>query len=320
MQRSLEQRYAIKFCVKLGKTGTETLEMLRQAYAKEALSSAQVFRWHKAFKDGREDVEDEQRSGCPSSSTSDQNVRKKRVKEVLYSDRRVSVRMIADIVGLPKTDVHRIVSGNLHMRKICAKLVPKVLTADQKNIRVSISRELTDRLTSEPNFLQRVITGDKTWVFEYDPETKRQSSEWHTPASPRQKKARMSKSKIKSMLIVFFDCRGVVHKEFVPTRQTVNAKFYVQVLDRLRKRVARVRPEIKHAWILHHDNASSHTALTVREFLATKNIPTLPQPPYSPDMAPCDFFLFLIIIKFYHSHLCVDFRGFLEKIYQAITS
>ncbi|KAL6265932.1 hypothetical protein P5V15_002777 [Pogonomyrmex californicus] len=84
-------------------------------------------------------------------STSE-NVR--RVKEVLDSDRRFSIRMTSDIVELPKTDVHRIVSENLHMRKICAKLVPKVLINDQKNICVSISRELTDHLTNKPNFLQ----------------------------------------------------------------------------------------------------------------------------------------------------------------------
>ena len=68
MQRSLEQRYAIKFCVKLGKPGSETLQLLRKAYGDAVLSSSQVFRWHKAFKDGRESVEDEQRAGRPSTS------------------------------------------------------------------------------------------------------------------------------------------------------------------------------------------------------------------------------------------------------------
>lgn len=93
--------------------------------------------------------------------------------------------MTANIFGLPKTDVQRIVSQNLQMRKICAKLVPKVLTDDQKNICISILCKLTDRLKlSEPNFLHGVITGDETWVFEYVSETKRQSSEWHALASP----------------------------------------------------------------------------------------------------------------------------------------
>ena len=69
------------------------------------------------------------------------------------------------------------------------------------------------------------------------------------------KKARMSKLKIKSMLICFFDSQGVVQKEFVPQGQTVNKQHYREVLERLRKRVHRVQPEIADTWMLHHDNA-----------------------------------------------------------------
>ncbi|GFU73958.1 uncharacterized protein TNCV_3784731 [Trichonephila clavipes] len=58
MQQSIEQRYAIKFCIRLGKSGASTLEMIQQAYARESLLQAQVFRWHKMFK-GWESMEDE---------------------------------------------------------------------------------------------------------------------------------------------------------------------------------------------------------------------------------------------------------------------
>ncbi|PNF16231.1 hypothetical protein B7P43_G15109 [Cryptotermes secundus] len=109
-------------------------------------------------------------------------------------------------------------------RKVCTKLVPKVLTGDQKSRRVETCQELLDLCESDPHFLDNVITGDKTWVFEYDPETKRQSAEWHISASPCPKKGRMSKSKVKVILIVFFDIRGLVHLEFVPHGTTINAK------------------------------------------------------------------------------------------------
>ena len=199
MQMSLEQRYAIKFCAKLGKSGSETLQLLRTAYGDGVFSSVQILRWHKAFKDGREIVEDEQRAGRPSTSRTEKNVA--RVKAVLDRNRRLSVRLIAEEVGLPKKDVDRIVTEDLHMRKIFAELVPKNLSDEQN---VLVSRELLDHVTSETNFLQRVIIGDEAWVFGYDPTTKRQSSEWHTSQSPRPKKARMSKSRVKSMLIIFF--------------------------------------------------------------------------------------------------------------------
>ena len=72
------------------------------------------------------------------------------------------------------------------------------------------------------------------------------------------KKARRSKSKIKSMLICFFDSQGIVHTESVPQGQTVNQFYYCEILERLRRRVVRVRPSIANNWILHHDNAFSH--------------------------------------------------------------
>jgi len=72
--------------------------------------------------------------------------------------------------------------------------------------------------------------------------------------------------------------------------QTVNAAFFVEVLERLRKRI--VRPAIAKSWRLHHDNAPSHTAFRVTDHLAKHNIAMVPQPPYSPDVAPADFFLF----------------------------
>ena len=90
----------------------------------------------------------------------------------------------------------------------------------------------------------------------------------------------------------FFYSKGVVHKEFVPPGQTVNAVFYVEVLKRLKTRVARVRLEIASTWVLYHDNAPSHASLLVREFLAKQTVATLHQPPYSPDLDPPDFFLF----------------------------
>jgi len=174
------------------------------------------------------------------------------------------------------------------MRKVCAKLVPKVLTDEQKALRVLRCRELLELCEGDPNFLDLVITGDESWVFEYDPETKRMSAEWHTSASPRPKRARMSKSRVKCMLM-FFDVRGIVHHEFVPQGQTVNSLFYVEVLKRLRQRVNRVWPGMKDTWRLHHDNAPAHTAFIVNDYLAKSRVP---QPPYSPDVPPADFFLF----------------------------
>ena len=92
----------------------------------------------------------------------------------------------------------------------------------------------------------------------------------------------------------FFDFKGLVHHEFVPEGQTVNQHFYQQVLARLSDRVRRCRRGLwsDAAWLLHHDNAPAHTAISVRQFLTKRQITTLDHPPYSPDLAPSDFWLF----------------------------
>jgi len=92
----------------------------------------------------------------------------------------------------------------------------------------------------------------------------------------------------------FFDAEGVIRREFVPEGQKVNAEFYVDVLDWLLKRIRRVRTaKFQYSeWFLFHDNAPSHNAAIVKKFLANKNVAVLHHPPYSPDLAPADYFLF----------------------------
>jgi hypothetical protein len=94
------------------------------------------------------------------------------------------------------------------------------------------------------------------------------------------------------MLICFFDCQGIVYKEFVPQGHIVNKQYYCEFLEQLIKRVHRVQPESEDPWMLYLDNAPRHTAISVKEYLAKKYISMVPQPPYSLHLRPCDFFLF----------------------------
>jgi len=99
------------------------------------------------------------------------------------------------------------------MRKICAKLVPKNLSVEQKVNRLEICQNLLGRLEIEVDFLDKVTTADESWVFDYDPKTKWQSVEWHTKSSPRLKKVCMSRSTVKTMIIVYFDSHGILHND-----------------------------------------------------------------------------------------------------------
>ena len=84
----------------------------------------------------------------------------------------------------------------------------------------------------------------------------------------------------------------------------------------MRDRIRRVRREILDKWILHHDNAPSHTAFIVADLLVKMGVTTLPQPPYSPDVAPPDFFLFPKIKR----ALKGQHHGTLERVKAAATT
>ena len=136
---------------------------------------------------------------------------------------------------------------------------------------------------------------DKSWIYCCDPETKRQSSQWKHAGSPRPKKARQSKSTNKLLMIpFFFDSTGMIYIHWVPTGLTVNKEYYVEVLREFRQRFLGKRPALFKSgqWHFHQDNAPVHSSILVTDYLTKMGIKTVRQPPYSPDLAPCDFWLF----------------------------
>ena len=201
MAEKEEQRICIRFCQRLGKTGTETYQMLQVAFGEEVMSRARVFEWFRRFKDGQDSIKSEQRQGRPSTSRNNDII--ETVQELVIEDRRLTVREISDDLDISIGSCHSILTQDLGMRRVAAKFVPRLLTDDQKQARLSACTDLLQCVEEEPSFLNKVITGDETWVYGYDPETKVQSSVWKT-SSPRPRKARQCRSKVKVMLTVFF--------------------------------------------------------------------------------------------------------------------
>lgn len=133
--------------------------------------------------------------------------------------------------------------------------------------------ELCER---DSNFLGNVIKGDESWAFEYDLETKRQTAEWYPSASLHRKKARMSKSKVKTMLIAFLDISSLIHYGLVPHGTTVNDKFYVEALKRVKCKVHCIRPDIMGDWKFRRDNMLVHTAFYMTSFVTNSRMQWLP--------------------------------------------
>jgi len=196
-------------------------------------------------------------------------------------------------VSISKTVCHEILTENLGMHRIAAKFVPRLLTDDQKQNRVDASQELLDRANDDDNFLKNITTGDETWVYGYDVETKVQSTQWVSKTSPRPKKSRQVRSHVK--LTVFFFILRVLftmsfyHKAGQSIRSIIWKSSNVIVRQSGKKRPDAWR---ENRWMLQYDNAPSHSSFLVRDFLAKHAMTVLPQPPYSPDLAPVDFFLF----------------------------
>jgi len=171
---------------------------------------------------------------------------------------------------------------------------------------------------SDPDFFKKIVTGDETWCFAYDPTTKRQSAAWVGETWPRPKKLRFQKSLVKTMLVIFFDWQGVIHKEFVPGGETVNAVYYRGVMGRLLNRIRRVRPGMCESGdrFPSHDNAPSHNAAIFKQFLAQRKVIVLDHPPHSPGLAPADYFLFPKA----KSHLKGRLFDSISDIQKAVTS
>jgi len=275
---STEQRICLKFCFKIGKTTTETYQLLQQAYGENAMGRTEVFDWFRRFKEGRTSIESDPRLGQLSTSRNKEMVAK--VRTIICSNRRLTVRETADDCGISMGSYDAILTDDLHMKRVCVKFVPRLLTDDQCEQCQTIARDLFERSCEDVQFLKNIVTDDESWVYGYDPETKQQSSQWKGPMSPLPKKGRQVRSKTKVMLLASFDSEGIIHHEYALDGQTINKEFYVEVLRRLPESVRRKRPENwrNGNWILHHDNAPAHTSHLVQQFLAKHGTTQLQQP------------------------------------------
>jgi transposase len=118
-----------------------------------------VYKWVDRFKEGQESVDDNAPEGCPSMSRVGENIQC--VHDLVMSDHRITTRTITDKLGISKGSVQTILKEDLNMWKLCAKIIPKVLTQEQKERCVACCQDWMENAEGS-NFLQRVITGDES--------------------------------------------------------------------------------------------------------------------------------------------------------------
>ena len=140
---------------------------------------------------------------------------------------------------ISKTVYHEILTEDFGMHHVAAKFVPCLLSVDQIQNYVDVSKELVDSADADENFLKNV-TGDETMKLKQKPSLCSGSQKCH----PGPKKTHQVRSNVKVMLSTFFDCEGIIHHEFLPRFQTVNKDYYLKVMKRLREAVRRKGPDL----------------------------------------------------------------------------
>lgn len=288
----ISHRYVIQYFHLKGLSPTNIKAELDSTLGESAPSFTTVKYWVAEFKRGRTSCQDEHRSGRPNEVTTPEMVKK--IHKMVLDDRRLKVRELADMVGISKSAVHRILTENLDMRKLCARWVPRLLTMEQKQRREDVSIECLAMFHSnKAEFLRRFITMDETWVHHFTPETKEQSKQWTERGESAPKKAKTVPSAGKVMASVFWDARGIIFIDYLQKGKTINGEYYANLLQRLSDEIKKKRPHLaKKKVLFHQDNAPVHTSVIAVAKINELKFELLPHAPYSPDLAPSDYFLF----------------------------
>jgi hypothetical protein len=239
--------------------------MLHEAFGEHSLSQTVVSEWHSCFKACWVSAEDDEHLGWPSTSKTTQNVEK--IREFSHKDHCWTIHELIGTVRFSYGVCREILTENLNMRHIAAKFVPQLLTNDQKQRHINTCPELQEKANEDPTFtsISRIITSDKSWICPYDPKTKKQSPQWNSTQSPREKRCGRSGIQQRACSLFISTWRGLftVNLFLLILQSTLDS--YCDILRRLRENVQQKRPELwrNHKWLLHQDNAPVHTSLKI---------------------------------------------------------
>ena len=304
---------------KSGLNQQQSHSRLQADFGNEASSRTTIYDWFAEFRRGRRSLEDDPHSGCPAEATT--GVQVAAVQRLVEEDGRVTVLQIAEEVGISSGNVSSILRKSLGLRKVSARWVPHMLTEEQKQKRVHWCHFMLEKFDGgRSNAVWDIVSGDETWVYCFHPETKQQSQQWIPIGQRPPQKFLRSRTVAKQMIAMFVRRAGHVATITLVTQSTVTSAWYTtECLPRVLAAVAERRPQTRHrGLLLHHDNAAAHRAAATQDFLNGERIQQLDHPPYSPDLAPCDFFVFLFVksklcgMRFNTPDLAV--KAFLEHI------
>ena len=174
---NIEHRAVIKFSTWKGLNTTKISKELDNVYKNSAPSHRTVAKWVAEFKDPERGFKDAPRMDHPSTITANENIEV--VERIVMRDRRISIRRLAEELGIPKTTIHEIMNNHMGMKKVCTRWVPKLLTPIQRANRVDCCQELLQQSEVNPaKFSDCILTGDESWIHHYHPLSQLEAKVW----------------------------------------------------------------------------------------------------------------------------------------------
>jgi len=185
----IEYRAVIKFFVKEGLMPKKISSKFIKVYGDSSPLFSTIKKWAAEFQRGHTSLDDDPREGCPKSATTPEII--EQVHNMVLDDWRMKVREIAETIGISKEHVGYILHEELDIKKLCARWVLRLLTADQKRTRMKISEQCLEHFNkNKTDFVHRCITMDETSIHHYTPESKQQSKQWTEAGCSAPKKTR----------------------------------------------------------------------------------------------------------------------------------
>ncbi|GFT27577.1 hypothetical protein NPIL_65511 [Nephila pilipes] len=253
-----------------GLSRQECFDELNSLYSDKAPSYSTVKNWYNEFNRGRCSIQDESRAGRPKSVVVPEKINA--VRELIKQDRHVTYREIEASLDISMTSINKILHEHLSVKKICSRWIPHNLTNAQKKARVDWCKEMLEKyIQGTSKAVYNIYTGDESWIYAYEPETKQQSTVWVFQDEAKPTKVVRGRSTSKQMIACFFGINGHVATVALEQRRTVNSEWYTTIC--LPEVIGEIRKKQKNRRIiLHHDNASSHTSTQTKAFLTERKI------------------------------------------------
>ena len=254
---------------------TEIHADLQKVYGNGALKYATVCKWVRSFNEGPESIENDPKVGRPVSVLTEKSVAT--VKTLIEEDACYTVQEIEEFSGIHLSSVLKILCEQIGLLKICVHWVPHLLTDEQKQGRVRLASQVTEKYDKcDPVRLEEIVTGDETWIYHFQPDSKAKNKVWVSSEG-----FAVAKHQIACYSLI----RKVQSFEFQSRKVVLSLESFTEKVFLFNLLIS-----IRNADRTPVSAASNYSMITHRPINPLRyRLDVLDHPPYSPDLSPCDF-------------------------------